>query len=74
MIILLGTKNRGKIKELQELLADLHSVKLVTCLDQAFRTVEESGKSFLENALIKARAICSETGLPVLAEDAGLEV
>jgi len=74
VILLLGTKNRGKIKELQQLLADLRSVKLVTYLDQPFRTVEESGKSFLENALIKARAVCAETGLPVLAEDAGLEV
>ncbi len=74
MIILLGTKNRGKMKELRELLADLRSVKLVTYLDQPFRTVEESGKSFVENALIKARAVCAETGLPVLAEDAGLEV
>lgn len=74
MILLLGTRNEGKIRELQELLADLRAVELRTFHECLFQAAEETGSSFLENALLKARAICAETGLPVLAEDAGLEV
>ena len=74
MNLLLGTKNEGKIRELRELLADLDGITLLTLSDRPFHPVEETGSTFLENALLKARAICSETKLPVLAEDAGLEV
>ena len=74
MILLLGTKNEGKITELRELLVDLEAVELLTFRDRPFQTVEEIGSTFQENSLIKARAICVETGLSVLAEDAGLEV
>lgn len=74
MNLLLGTQNKGKIRELRELLADLKDITLLTLADRPFHPVEETGSTFLENALLKARAICSETELPVLAEDAGLEV
>jgi len=74
MNLLLGTQNEGKIRELRELLADLRDITLLTFGDRPFYPVEETGSTFLENALLKARAICSETELPVLAEDAGLEV
>jgi len=74
MILLLGTHNRGKIEELKELLADLEGLELLTFHERSFHEVEESGSTFQENALLKARAIGRETGIPVLADDSGLEV
>lgn len=73
MTILLGTKNRGKIREVVEIFT-LPNVKLLTFEDCPFSDVAEEGSSFRENALLKARGISAETGLPVLAEDSGLEV
>lgn len=73
-LLLLGTRNEGKLSELRELLVDLKGVELLTFHDRPFKSVEEIGLTFEENARLKARAICVETGLPVLAEDAGLEV
>ena len=74
MILLLGTRNRGKIKELKELLADLEGLELLSFHERPFTEVEETGSTFRENALLKARAIGQETGIPVLADDSGLEV
>ena len=72
--LLLGTRNEGKIREIQELMADLSAIELLTFADRPFSEVEETGETFLDNALLKACSICEETALPVLAEDAGLEV
>ena len=76
MKLLLGTKNRGKVRELLAILNDndLPDVELLTVDDRPFSDVPETGGSFLENARLKARTIAEETGLPVLAEDSGLEV
>ena len=74
MILLLGTHNRGKIEELKEFLADLEGLELLTFHERLFHEVEETGSTFRENALLKARAIGRETGIPVLADDSGLEV
>ncbi len=74
MILLLGTKNAGKIRELKVLLSDLPGISFLTFNERPFSSVEETGRTFRENALLKARSICAETGLPVLAEDSGLEV
>lgn len=70
--LVLASKNPGKIRELQALLAggDME----VIGLDPALPDVEETGTSFEENALIKARAACAATGLPALGEDSGLAV
>jgi XTP/dITP diphosphohydrolase len=72
--LLLGTKNEGKIEEAVELLAAIEGLELLTFIDCPFPDVDETGDTFLDNALLKARTICRATGLPVLAEDAGLEV
>jgi len=72
--LLLGTKNEGKIAEAVELLAETGGLELLTFSDCPFSDVDETGETFLDNAILKARAVCIETGLPVLAEDAGLEV
>jgi len=72
--VLLGTTNRGKIAEALDLLSGLPGIEWRTYADCPFADVDETGESFLENALLKAAAIGAETGLPVLSEDAGLEV
>jgi len=70
--LLLGTKNPGKITEIQALLGEAYA--LLTVEDHPFADVDEDGDTFEDNARKKARQIAEETGLPTLAEDAGLEV
>jgi XTP/dITP diphosphohydrolase len=72
--VVLATRNKGKIRELEVLLAPFGAV--TTGLD-AFPSIgdlEENGATFAENALYKARAVCAATGLPAVADDSGLEV
>ncbi len=71
--IVLASNNAGKVREFNALLADLaFEVKP----QKAFNldSVEETGLSFVENALLKARHACQHTGLPALADDSGIEV
>jgi XTP/dITP diphosphohydrolase len=72
--LLLGTRNLGKIEELQDLLVD-SGFEIVTP-DHLELTleVEETGSTYLENATRKASAYASISGLPSLADDSGLEV
>lgn len=70
--LVLASRNPGKIRELQALLA--HKQIEVVGLDPSLPDVEETGTTFEENALIKARAACAATGLPALGEDSGLSV
>ncbi|HYG56509.1 MAG TPA: RdgB/HAM1 family non-canonical purine NTP pyrophosphatase [Symbiobacteriaceae bacterium] len=70
--LVLASKNPGKIRELQALMAG--SGIAVVGLDPAIPDVDETGTTFEENALIKARAACAATGLPALGEDSGLAV
>lgn len=74
MRLLLATRNEGKIRELRELLSGIDGVELLTLSDRPFDAVEETGATFRENARLKARAVAAQTGLAVLADDAGLEV
>ncbi|HWI61102.1 MAG TPA: RdgB/HAM1 family non-canonical purine NTP pyrophosphatase [Symbiobacteriaceae bacterium] len=70
--LVLASKNPGKIRELQALMAG--SGIEVIGLDPAAPDVDETGTTFEENALLKARAACAATGLPALGEDSGLAV
>ncbi|MCB9159175.1 MAG: non-canonical purine NTP pyrophosphatase [Caldilineaceae bacterium] len=72
--LLIATHNRGKLREYQALLADL-PLKVIN-LDEAGVDfdVEETGTTFAENALLKARAYAAATGLLTWADDSGLEV
>ena len=73
MDIVLATGNKGKIRELNELLAGLdYSVRSQAEFDVA--EVPETGTTFVENAIIKARNAARHTGLPAIADDSGLEV
>jgi XTP/dITP diphosphohydrolase len=71
--IVLASANQGKLEELQRMLAPL---ELTVVLQQDFSVPEvaETGLSFVENAIIKARNACRYTQLPALADDSGLEV
>ena len=72
--IVLASRNWGKIKEIQAMLADL-GISLLSLNDYpGIPETVEDGKSFLENALKKARAVAESTGEIVLADDSGLEV
>jgi XTP/dITP diphosphohydrolase len=73
--LVLATLNRGKIKELRELLVDLDiEVFSIADISKAPFLVVEDGVTFAENASKKARAAATLTGLLSLADDSGLEV
>ena len=72
-VVVLASGNAGKLRELGQVLAPL----AVTLQPQAqfnVPEVEETGLSFVENAIIKARAAAQHSGLPAIADDSGLEV
>ena len=72
--LVLATQNNGKIKEFERLLAEFVSdIQVLGLRDfPDMPDIEETGKTFLENSLLKARGICEFTGLPALADDSGL--
>jgi len=71
MKIILASNNPGKLAELQAMLAPL-GLELVRQADLAIPEAEEPFRTFVENALAKARHASSLSGLPALADDAGL--
>ena len=73
MKVVLATNNSGKIRELQALLAPLEMEVLPKSLFTN-EEVAETGKTFLENALIKALHATRASGLPSIADDSGIEV
>ena len=70
--IILATGNQGKVRELDAMLKGHYSV--VSQKDLKVIEVPETGSSFIENALLKARNAANQTQLPALADDSGLEV
>ncbi len=70
MKIVIATHNPGKLREIREILAGQE----ILSAEEAgfFDDVEETGKTFLENARLKAQAAMKATGLPALADDSGL--
>ncbi|MDP9066606.1 MAG: RdgB/HAM1 family non-canonical purine NTP pyrophosphatase [Pseudomonadota bacterium] len=71
--VVIATGNAGKLRELRKLLADL-PFELVAQGDLGIESAEETGTSFLQNALLKARHAASLSGLAAMADDSGLEV
>lgn len=71
--LVLASHNAGKLKEMQAMLADL-PLQIISAADAGVGDVPETGLTFVENALIKARAACQASGLPALADDSGLIV
>ena len=69
--LVIATGNQGKLHELQTLLQDL-PLELITQKSLGIHDADETGLTFVENALIKARHAASISGLPALADDSGL--
>lgn len=70
--VVLASGNAGKIRELQSRLGD--SFELISQKKLGVVAPPEDGLTFVENALIKARAASEQTGLPSIADDSGLSV
>jgi XTP/dITP diphosphohydrolase len=71
MKVILATNNPGKIHEFKELLKHL-PLEIIAQSELGIQDAEETGLSFIENALIKARHAAQQSGLPALADDSGL--
>ena len=69
----LATGNQGKVKEMSELLNSF-SIEVLPQSKFNVHDVPETGTTFVENAIIKARHAAKLTGLPAIADDSGLEV
>lgn len=75
MELLIATQNKGKVKEYQRLLADLDvNIIGLADVDLGDMDVEETGTTFEENAILKAKAYAQASGKLTLADDSGLEV
>ena len=73
MKIILASKNQDKIREIGKILESSKRT-LVTCNDIDIPEVEETGSTFVENAILKARSASLITGLAAIADDSGIEV
>ncbi len=71
--IVLATNNLNKVREINELFQE-SIYKIIPQSEFKVTEVEETGKTFTENALIKARNAAKYTDLPVIADDSGIEV
>lgn len=71
--IVLASNNPGKLREISEMVAGLQ-IELLPQSQFDVSEVEETGMSFIENALIKARHAAAFTGLPAIADDSGIEL
>lgn len=71
--LVLATSNPGKVKEMQHLLGQF-GWNVIAQTDLHVTSVEETGLTFIENAILKARHAALITGLPALADDSGLSV
>lgn len=71
--VVLATGNKKKVEELNALLADLNYA-VVPQSEFNVESVPETGTTFVENAIIKARHAARITGLPAIADDSGIEV
>jgi len=74
MKYVLATTNPGKVAEMSKMLSELGFDFVTRDALGIGIDVEETGDTFLENATLKARAICRESGMPAIADDSGLTV
>ena len=71
--IVLASNNPGKVREFNQLLSDT-GLEVVPQSTFSVPEIEETGLTFVENAILKARNAAQHTGLPAIADDSGLEV
>lgn len=72
--LVVASTNPGKVTEVRQLLSGLPVVLLTRDDVGGWPEIEETGSTYLENALIKARAVAAITGMAALADDSGIEV
>lgn len=71
---MVATSNPAKVVEIEQILSG-HSIRLITRAElSGWPEIAETGSTYLENALIKARAVADRVGRPALADDSGIEV
>lgn len=71
--VVLASSNKGKIREFQEIFADL-PIELIPQTELNIPDIEETGLTFVENAVLKARHASKLAGMPAIADDSGLVV
>jgi XTP/dITP diphosphohydrolase len=71
--VVLASNNAGKLREFHNMFAD-SDWDLVSQSEYCVDDADETGLSFIENAIIKARHACEKTGLPAIADDSGLAI
>ena len=71
--IVLASSNQGKLKEFHEIFSAM-GIQILPQSEFKVSDADETGLTFVENAILKARHACAATGLPALADDSGLEV
>lgn len=71
--VVLATGNAGKVRELADLLRDV-GLDVIAQTELGVESAEETGLTFIENAILKARHAAQITGLPAIADDSGLAV
>lgn len=71
--LVFATGNRGKLAELQSMVAGC-GLRVRSLRDFTSTSAEETGLTFVENAILKARHACRHSGLPALADDSGIAV
>ncbi len=71
--IVLASNNSGKLKEFNDLLTEA-GYEILPQRDFATPEIEETGLTFVENAILKARNAAAHSGLPAIADDSGIEV
>ncbi|WP_126452377.1 XTP/dITP diphosphatase [Sulfuriflexus mobilis] len=71
--IVLASNNAGKVREINQILAGL-DIEVVPQAEFAIPEADETGLTFVENAILKARHAAQLSGLPAIADDSGLEV
>lgn len=76
--IVLATGNKSKVKEITAALSgiqEFNGITVVSMKDEGIDIdIEETGSTYIENAVIKAQKICEMTGLPAMADDSGIEI
>ena len=70
--ILIGTNNKGKLREIKELLPKY--IKVYSTSDFNLKSPKENGKTFEDNSIIKSKYFSKKTNLPCIADDSGLEI
>ena len=71
--LVLASGNQGKIKELQHMLGGL-GINIIPQRTLGIEDADETGLTFVENSILKARHAAEQSGLPAIADDSGLEV